>query len=113
MESKIIEELEEYKKYTIELITCLEKEDYDSLEGFLNKRQQILDEISNLDYTKEEVSKAVKDLGILVHSKKLIRLMAEKKNKVKQEMNKMTQSKNANNMYNKMEQGARIFSKKI
>ena len=113
METELIKALEEYKKYTIELITCLEKEDYDSLEDFLNKRQQILDELSNLSYTKEEFSKVSEELELLVYQKKLNDLMVEKRDKVKQEINRLAQSKNANNMYNKSGYGAKVFSKKI
>lgn len=113
MENELVKALEEYRKYTIELIKCLEKEDYDSLEDFLNKRQQILDELSNSHYTKEEFSKVSEELELLVYHKKLSDLMIDKRDKVKQDINRLVQSKNANNMYNKSGYGAKVFSKKI
>lgn len=113
MENEMVKALEEYRKCTIELIKCLEKEDYDSLEHFLNKRQQILDGLSNSDYTKEEFSKVSEDLQLLVYHKKLSDLMIEKRDKVKQDINRLVQSKNASSMYNRNMYGAKIFSKKI
>lgn len=113
METELRKALEEYKKYTIELISCLEKEEYDSLEDFLNKRQQILDELSNSNYTKEQFSNVSEELELLVYQKKLNDLMVEKRDKVKQDINRLVQSKNANNVYNKNVYGAKVFSKKI
>jgi hypothetical protein len=113
MENELVKALEEYRDCTIELIKCLEKEDYDSLEDFLNKRQQILDEFSNSDYTKEEFSKVSEELELLVYHKKLSDLMIDKRDKVKQEINRLVQSKNANNMYNRNGYEAKVFSKKI
>jgi len=113
MENELIKALEEYRKYTIELMQYLEKEDYDSLEYFLNKRQKVLDSLNNSHYTKEEFSKASDKLEVLVYQKKLSDLMIEKRDKVKQNINRLVQSKNANNMYTKSGYGAKVFSKKI
>lgn len=113
MENELVKALGEYRKYTIELINCLEREDYNSLEYFLNKRQQILDELSNSNYTKEQFSKVSKKLELLVYQQKLNDLMIEKRDKVKQDINRLVQSKNASNMYNRNGYEAKIFSKKI
>lgn len=113
MENELVKALKDYKKYTIELIECVEKEDYDALEQPLNKRQQILDRLSNSNYTKEEFSQVSEELELSAYHKKLSNLMLEKRDKVKQNMNKLIQSKNANNVYNRIEYGAKVFSKKI
>lgn len=113
MENELVNALGEYRKCTIELIKCLEKEDYDSLEYFLNKRQQILDELSNLDYTKEQFTKVSAELQLLTYHEKLSALMLEKRDKVKEDINRLSKSRNANNMYNRNMYGAKIFSKKI
>ncbi|AKN33918.1 hypothetical protein Ccar_25050 [Clostridium carboxidivorans P7] len=113
MENELEKGLREYRECTIELIECLEKEDYDSLEYFFNKRQQILDELSNSNYTKEEFYRVSQELELLVYHKKLNDLMIEKRDKVKQQINRLAKNKNASNMYNRRGYGAKIFSKKI
>ncbi|MCH5138508.1 flagellar protein FliT [Clostridiaceae bacterium UIB06] len=113
MEQELVNAMKEYREFTIELISCLEREDYDSLEYFLNKRQQILDRLSNMDYNREELSKVSEELQLLDYHKKLSDLMLKKRDKVKQDINSLTQRKNANNMYNKRVYGANVFSKKI
>lgn len=113
MEQELVKDLKEYREFTIELIKCLEREDYDSLEYFLNKRQEILDTLSNMDYNREELSKISEELQLLVYHKKLSDLMLEKRDSIKQNINNLAQRKNANNMYNRRVYGANVFSKKI
>lgn len=113
MEQELVNALNEYREFTIELIKCVEREDYDSLEYFLNKRQRILDELSILDYNKEEFSKVSEELELLVYHKKLSCLLTEKRDEVKKNINGLAQRKNASSMYNMRVYGANVFSKKI
>lgn len=107
-------QLETYNTDTLELIESLEKEDYDALEGILNKRQQTIDSISKLDYTEQEFSEIVEELQILVSQKKLSELMLKKRESVREEINKISNAKNASNMYNKgIYSSSRVFNKII
>lgn len=112
--SELREALQLYKECTLNLIYSLEKEDYDILEKLLNERQGVIDNIDSMQYTKDEFSKIVEELQILVYQKKLADLMVEKRGKVKQEINKLTNAKNANHSYNSsLYSGAKIFNKRI
>lgn len=106
--------LEIYRDDTLNLIYSLEKEDYDLLEELLNKRQSTIDVISNLQYTKEEFSDIVQELKILMYQNKLSNLTLEKRNSAKEEINRISQTKNANNIYNKrIYANSRVFNKTI
>ncbi|MDP4145948.1 MAG: flagellar protein FliT [Bacillota bacterium] len=113
MEKDLRKYLEEYRKYTIELTECIYKEEYDSLEDLFNKRQKILDELSNLNFVNQEVSMISKELGLLTYDEKLGAAMLEKRDKVKQSIARLIQGKNANNGYNIGPHKALVFSKKI
>lgn len=113
MEIYLSKVLEEYKNCTLELINCLEKEDYDSLETFFYKRQKVLDELRNSNYTKNELLEMFEKLRLLPYEKKINNLITEKKDKVKENLNKLYQNKKAINMYNKRSNGAKVFVKKI
>ena len=107
-------QLETYNVDTLRLIESLEKEDYDALEGILNKRQQTIDSISKLDYTEQEFSEIAEELQILVSQKKLSELMLKKRESVREEINKISNAKNARNMYNKgIYSSSRMFNKII
>lgn len=106
--------LESYRTYSLELIYSLEKEDYDILEELLNKRQVVIEEINNIQYTKEEFSKIAEELQILVYQKRLSDLMIKKRGKVKEEINRMSNAKNANYSYNsRLYNSPKIFNKTI
>lgn len=115
MENRELREaLEVYKEDTLNLIYSLEKEDYNILEVLLNKRQHTIDIINNLQYTKEEFSDIAQELKILMYQQKLSDLMVEKRNSAKEEINKVSQAKNANNSYNKrIYANSRVFNKTI
>lgn len=107
-------QLEFYNSDTLKLIESLEKEDYDVLEGLLNKRQQTIDNISKLDYTKQEFSQIAEELNILEHQQRLSNLMTKKRDDVKEELNKISNAKNASYMYNKkIYSNSTIFNKTI
>lgn len=105
--------LEDYKEYTLDLIYNLEKHNYDILEEILIKRQAVINDINTLKYTKEEFSKAIEKLEILLYEKKLTVLMAEKREEIKQNINKLNSAKNANHSYNKALYNSKIFNKEI
>lgn len=106
--------LQVYKDYTLNLIYNLEKGELDNLEEFLNKRQETIDAIGLIDYTKEEFRKMAEELEILVCQKKLSELIIGKRNEIKEEINKISHVKNANHSYNRRLYGsANVFNKRI
>jgi hypothetical protein len=106
--------LTEFKQYTITLIDCIEKEQYDLLEGFLLKREEVIDKINKLQYTKEQFSEICNELELLEITKKIESLMIAHRNKLKKEMDSFSNTKSAHKSYTS---GVRIdslyFNKKI
>jgi hypothetical protein len=88
-----------FREITLNIIDSLEKEDYDSPERLLEERENIIKEINNLDYQKEEFKKIDKELELLVIEKKLQNLMVEKKVKIKLKLKKASENKEANKNY--------------
>lgn len=95
------EELINYKNLTLELITSVEKEDYDSLDSLLSDRQNVIEEINKLTYSKEEFLCLCRNLDILVLNQKLIKISSEKKSSIRKHIDELRVSKNANKSYNK------------
>ncbi|MGO5072707.1 flagellar protein FliT [Clostridium sporogenes] len=88
-----------FREITLNIIDSLEKEDYDSPERLLEERENIIKEINNLDYQKEEFKKVDEELELLVIEKKLQNLMIEKKVKIKLKLKKASENKEANKNY--------------
>lgn len=49
------ENFAKYKDITLTIMQTVKTENYENLDGFFRKRQLILDNISNLNYSKEEL----------------------------------------------------------
>ncbi|MDW8799697.1 flagellar protein FliT [Clostridium sp. A1-XYC3] len=108
------EKLIQYKNITIQLITSAENEDYDSLDKLLANRQNIMDEIDNITYSKEEFLRLCRELDILVLNQKLIKVTKEKKATILKNIDELKTSKSANKSYNKrFSVDSVFFNKKI
>lgn len=90
-----------FKELTLQLITSVEKEDYDSLDFLINERQRLIEKMDGLNYTSEEFKDICTELQILPLQQKLTLLINNSKNKIRQELDKMAVSKTANKNYNK------------
>ncbi|NFP58710.1 flagellar protein FliT [Clostridium botulinum] len=88
-----------FREITLNIIDSLEKEDYDTPEKLLGQRDNIIKEINNLNYKKEEFKKIDEELELLLIEKKLQNLMVEKKAKIKQKLKKTSENKEANKNY--------------
>lgn len=108
------EKLIEYKSITLELITNVENEGYDNLDKLLISRQNVMDEIDNITYSKEEFLCLCKELDILVLNQKLIKTTKEKKAGILKKIDELKTSKTANKSYNKrFAVDSIFFNKKI
>lgn len=106
--------LDEYKNITIELINNFYCNNLNSIDEFMQKRQNILDSIQKLEYSKEEFKSISDEIQLFDIEERLKDVMTEKKEKLLIEMEKIAVSRNANNSYNKSLYGKTvIFSKKI
>lgn len=114
MKQDLKQALTQYKNYTLDLISVLEKEEFDSLDKVLNERQFVIEEINNIDYTREEFKVIVEELEILILQKKLTELINEKRNNTRIELDNIVNSKKANKNYNrKFYSDSMFFNKKI
>ncbi|AWI03672.1 flagellar protein FliT [Clostridium drakei] len=107
------EALTKYKNCTLQLIEAVEKEDYDILQIMLDERQEIIDSMSNIEYTKEQFVNFTEELNIVAFQKKLTELMYEKRNNLKKELSKISNSRIANKSYNSRLYQTTIFNKRF
>jgi len=95
------EALIQYRDLTIKLINIAEKEEFDSMEKSLNNREDIIDILKKLHYNTLEFTNLIKELEIMILEEKLKSIMIEKKDMIKEEIQKVAKSKNANLQYSK------------
>lgn len=106
--------LTQFKEGTIGLIKSLENEDYFSLESQLDERQEIINRIDELTYSKNEFEKICRELQIMDLTSKLNGLMLAKRTKIKVEIANFAKQKTANNSYRKSGNvDSLFFNKKI
>ncbi len=86
--NKLKEQLINYRELTLEIIQILEKEDYDAPKELLNERQNIINNINKLSYTKEEFKNINYELDLMLVEKKLQTIMLKRKAELKQKLNK-------------------------
>lgn len=96
---ELINKLIKFRKITLNIIDSLEKDDYDTPERLLEQRENIIKEINNLNYKKEEFKKMDEELELLLIEKKLQNLMIEKKANIKLKLKKASKNKEANKNY--------------
>ena len=90
--------LNEYKIATLDLIKAIE-EDSDGM-AYINKREELLKEISEMPFSKEELKSLYDELEIEKVDKKAMDVLSDEKSKVKNEMRLLRQKRNAANSYN-------------
>lgn len=110
----INEYLERFKDITIDLINKVKEEDYDAADNLMEQRQNIIDNIDKLNYSKEKFINICKELKLLEYNEELEKVIKEKRAQIKQEMTKIVSNRSANSSYNKkFYNNSVIFSKKI
>lgn len=106
--------LQDYSKDTLKAIELLEKEDLDSLGSVLDSRQDIINCIEILDYTKDDFINISKRFKIVELQKRLSEVMIEKKLEYKKEIGKIKDKKDVNKSYTKeFSVDSIYFNKKI
>lgn len=108
------EGLIEFKELTEKLIGNLKEEQFDNVENFFNKRQKIIKQLSEINYSKEEFIQLSKELNIMELDNTLGKLINEKQTEIKEELTKIKTQKKANKQYNKgFYNNSNVLSKKI
>jgi len=106
--------LNEFSKITDKVIENLENEEYDQVNLSLENREKIIDEIKNIDYTKEEFGSISVSLNLEEKEKKLSTALKGRFNEKKEVLGRISKAKHANSEYKKAYSVESIFiSKKI
>ena len=90
----------------------IDKEDYDGIEMLLNKRQEVIDLLMTLDYSDEDFARFCDEYSILKLQEEVKSAMMSKKNKVKEEIEKLSASKNVSQNYSKKAAAEPVFFNK-
>ncbi|MEA4826421.1 MAG: flagellar protein FliT [Clostridium sp.] len=107
-------QLKDFKEVTLKLIEKVENDEFEKLDELLEKRQEIIVRIDKLQYSQEEFRNIAESIDILPLQKKLLDLMNIKKIKLRNEMDKILEIKNANRSYQSRNSLDSVyFSKKI
>ncbi|MBC8062818.1 MAG: hypothetical protein H7Y18_19475 [Clostridiaceae bacterium] len=91
----------EYNKITLELIDTLINEEYDVLENLFKERQNQIDKMNTYIYSGEQFSNICNELNVLCNQEQLEELMKKKRNYLKSEITKLSESKVANKSYSR------------
>jgi|GEM_PF-988201 len=114
MDPKLNYVLLEYKNKTMEILKCAEEEKFDEIEKILRERQQIIENINTINYSKEEFILISKELDLLTIEEKVKNIMNKKKDKLKTEIENFLKGKNAKSSYTRSNYVDSIFfNKKI
>lgn len=113
MDEKLQNYLEDFKKYTIEMILNLQNDDIDNFEVTLKKRTEIVKEISGLSFDKIEFKKKCEELDIININNELSKITNEKRYELKDKILELKKSQNANNAYHSNLNMSNVFSKKV
>lgn len=113
MDEKLQRYLESFKKYTMEMILNLKNDDIDNFEVALEKRTQIVEKISDLNFDRIEFKKICRELDIISVNDELSKIASEKKNVLKDKILELKRSQNANNAYHTNLNTSNVFSKKV
>lgn len=112
MDSELNKAVEEIKNLTCKLINKLQQDDYDALEELIDKRQESLNNLEKMNYTKEQYCAAVEEFEIIHFQQELSKIMDEKRHKLKKEIDNISKRRIVTKSYNN-HACANIFSKKI
>lgn len=105
------EYLEEYKALTLVLIDEVKKDG--QLTPLIEKREDILKAIDDLNFDKEEIKAVGNSLKLLELEKELQNSVEKEKVKIKKQIETLKKTRQANTNYNNIENKARVFNKSI
>lgn len=104
----------QYRDITTCIILNLEKMDYNSVEELVNRRQEVINELNLLNYSKDEFKKIAKDINLLELNEKVATLINEHKVNLKSKMNSISKGNLARKSYDSnFYKNVKIFSKKV
>ena len=103
--------LDDYKSITEKLISNIG--DVEEVDKLINEREILIKSLFNNKENIERIKRLYLDMGLLQLDKELKRVIEGEKDKVRDELKKIHQLKNANNAYEKNRQTNKFFYAKI
>ena len=113
MENDIEKILVYYKNITDDIIEMLKKDDFDSVNDILKKKQDILNKITSMKGKKEDAKILYKKLKIRETENEATELMSSRLCQIKEKLSSISKNKVASSAYTNIGKYAKIFSKKI
>ena len=103
--------LETYKAVTLDMIKHVQADE--SIDGFMERRQALLEEFVNFPLSKEEKVKLMEESNIKAVDDSLKIALQSEMISVKEEIEKIKKRKNANRAYGVQTANREIFNKQI
>jgi hypothetical protein len=114
MKNFLEEELIKFKSISVQIIDYLRNEEYDGIDKLLNDRSEVIEHIQTLTYRQTDFNDVAANLGLLDTERELTVLLSQKKQEVRELMNKVNTVKKANNNYQRnFHSDSLFFNKKI
>ncbi|QCX32370.1 hypothetical protein FDN13_00910 [Caloramator sp. E03] len=104
--------LNQYKNKTLEIIKCLENDNYD-LKSLIKEREEVINKIKRFKYTQEEFKRISYSLGLYELEQEMISLINTKKNLAKENLDKAVKRDQVNSTYNKIQSEPYILSQRL
>lgn len=105
------EYLEEYRALTLDLMDEVQKDG--QISHLINKREDIINAISNLNFDKEEIKNIGNSLKLAKLEEDLQIIYKKEKVKVKKKIENIKRARQINTNYNNIENISRVFNKTI
>jgi len=106
--------LTSYKNITMSLIDSLDKEEFDETINLLELRQEIIENISKLDFKPNIFKQTASDLNLAALEDRAKKLLEQKHSSIKGNLERTRQNRRANSNYFKNNPSESIFfNKKI
>ncbi|GLC32331.1 hypothetical protein [Clostridium omnivorum] len=114
MKSELVETMKLISVITDEIIQIVKGDDYSDLLTALEKRQQTINFLESLGYSKEEYREAEIKYRIINQQQQLFKIMDIKKVELMEKLQELSKNKVVTKSYNHSNlSGSKIFSKKI
>lgn len=100
--------LDTYKTITLELID--KTKHGESVDKLIDERAELINQIGNIDFSKEEFKNISSSLGLLELDNELQTLVKAEKIKIKNQINILRKTREVRKNYNNVQENPRFFS---
>lgn len=109
----IKESILNYKEITVKIIDAIDKEKYEDLTLFVDKREEIIEKLKKININKEHFKELCDEINLIQLENNLNKLLISKRNDIKFKLDAIAKNIQASSSYNKITDSPLIFSKKI